>query len=388
MEHGKEEEELERGQSRSEAEKNEETLEDENDTSHNLTRPDDEAYANQLPHDLSQPILHGVNSENDQSRLYDNLGSNSNVQNDASLDNPNSVNLTNSNVNSDEPGKIKQIKDRTDDIPTSKLSLDSSDIQNKPEENVMLNCNKSDCDKLSSNNDKEENPDNSKKQNNEEEKEKKRSGKSKETGIDLGTEGGDEGEGNDEGSVDKKRKQKRRLTEGAAAAPAPKIKRMRKPQASSANKDDKSSKKSQENEEYYQEQIQKKKEREREKLLNKDDDEEKDDKKESEKIKSPESSKSGKHKKSSSSENDSSDEESSRKKMKQRSGGLSAMPKVKNLRKNIRDIMSDDRLEDDTLAAQKEEKLRLQRLQEKRVALREYMEQQEVRKNIEIRVLK
>lgn len=58
--------------------------------------------------------------------------------------------------------------------------------------------------------------------------------------------------------------------------------------------------------------------------------------------------------------------------------GLSAKPKVKNLRRNIREIISDDKLEENTLAAQKEEQLRLQRLQDKRIALREYMEQQQV----------
>ncbi|KAK8752279.1 hypothetical protein OTU49_004709, partial [Cherax quadricarinatus] len=75
-----------------------------------------------------------------------------------------------------------------------------------------------------------------------------------------------------------------------------------------------------------------------------------------------------------------SDEDSRRRKIRRRSGavtGLSAKPKVKNLRRNIRDIISDDKLEDDTLTAQKEEQLRLQRLQEKRVALREYLEQQQ-----------
>ena len=58
--------------------------------------------------------------------------------------------------------------------------------------------------------------------------------------------------------------------------------------------------------------------------------------------------------------------------------GLGAKPKVKNLRRNIRDILSEEKLEDDTVAAQKAEQLRLQRLQEKRLALREYIEQQEV----------
>lgn len=58
--------------------------------------------------------------------------------------------------------------------------------------------------------------------------------------------------------------------------------------------------------------------------------------------------------------------------------GLSAKPKVKNLRRNIREIIGDDKLEENTLAAQKEEQLRLQRLQDKQQALREYMEQQQV----------
>lgn len=79
----------------------------------------------------------------------------------------------------------------------------------------------------------------------------------------------------------------------------------------------------------------------------------------------------------------SSDEDSDprHRKIRRRSGtsGLSAKPKIKNMRRNIRDIISDDKLEDDTLTAQKEEQLRLQRLQEKRLALREYLEQQQVR---------
>lgn len=75
------------------------------------------------------------------------------------------------------------------------------------------------------------------------------------------------------------------------------------------------------------------------------------------------------------------DSDSRHRKIRRRSGtsGLSAKPKVKNMRRNIRDIISDDKLEDDTLTAQKEEQLRLQRLQEKRLALREYLEQQQVR---------
>ena len=74
----------------------------------------------------------------------------------------------------------------------------------------------------------------------------------------------------------------------------------------------------------------------------------------------------------------SSDDENSIKKNRSKAN-LAARPKIKNIRKNIRDILSEDKLEEGTLNAQKEEKLRLQRLQEKRNAIREYMEKQEVR---------
>jgi len=81
---------------------------------------------------------------------------------------------------------------------------------------------------------------------------------------------------------------------------------------------------------------------------------------------------------SSGDDNSSSDSEGDSGKKGRSKSNLGARPKVKNIRKNIRDILSEDKLEEDTLAAQKEEKLRLQRLQEKRNALREYMEKQEV----------
>ncbi|KAA0187956.1 hypothetical protein HAZT_HAZT000448 [Hyalella azteca] len=78
------------------------------------------------------------------------------------------------------------------------------------------------------------------------------------------------------------------------------------------------------------------------------------------------------------SDSNSSDDEGGRSRSKTSSSSLAARPKIKNVRKNIRDILSEDKLEEGTLAAQKEEKLRLQRLQEKRNAIREYMEKQEV----------
>lgn len=77
--------------------------------------------------------------------------------------------------------------------------------------------------------------------------------------------------------------------------------------------------------------------------------------------------------------NSSDEEEDSARRGRVRGGAsLAARPKIKNMRKNIRDILSEDKLEEGTLAAQKAEKLRLQRLQEKRNAIREYMEKQEV----------
>ena len=173
---------------------------------------------------------------------------------------------------------------------------------------------------------------------------------------------GTEGATEDDESKSKRLLQKRRINDTPGlSAPAPKIKRMRKPGADSTKKDQK--------DDYYQK-VQKQKDQKKGKEKSRDDD--KKDKAEGK----------GKKKSRDSSEEDSSDEEgdSVKKKQRRRSGGLSAMPKVKNLRRNIRDIMSDDKLEEDTLAAQKEEQLRLQRLQEKRAALREYMEQQEVKK--------
>lgn len=154
-----------------------------------------------------------------------------------------------------------------------------------------------------------------------------------------GSDGGDE----DDENKSKRLKAKRRHVSGATdiIAPAPKIKRKCRKNLSEEEKDTE-------------------KERESEKRKKKDDS------------------------KSSDEEDDESesDEDSRWRKLRRRSGavsGLSAKPKVKNLRRNIRDIISDDKLEDDTLNAQKEEQLRLKRLQEKRVALREYLEQQQVR---------
>lgn len=98
------------------------------------------------------------------------------------------------------------------------------------------------------------------------------------------------------------------------------------------------------------------------------------------KLKAKEKRKSKDGRYSSDEDETNSDGELRRRPLHRRAGasGLSAKPKVKNLRRNIREIISDDKLEENTLAAQKEEQLRLQRLQEKRMALREYMEQQQV----------